>query len=185
MNNNKIKRMVGIAILSAIVVVLQLLGSFIKIGPVSICLVLVPIVVGAATYGPAAGAILGGVFSAMVLMDPTTVPFYQVSVLATVITVVGKGVLSGYLAGLTYQAVSKKNTWLGVMAAAVVAPIVNTGLFCVGCRLFFWDYLTEIGSGNALHLILTVFIGVNFLAELGTNVVCSPIICRILKAAKH
>ena len=43
MNNNKIKRMVGIAILSAIVVVLQLLGSFIKIGPVSI------FVVGAAT----------------------------------------------------------------------------------------------------------------------------------------
>lgn len=185
MNNNKIKRMVGIAILSAIVVVLQLLGSFIKIGPVSICLVLVPIVVGAATYGPAAGAILGGVFSIVVLCQPDTNAFYQVSVLGTVLTVVVKGVLSGYLAGLTFQLASKKNIWLGVMAAAVVAPIVNTGLFCVGCRLFFWDYLTEIGSGNALHLILTVFIGVNFLAELGTNVVCSPIICRILKAAKH
>ena len=101
------------------------------------------------------------------------------------LTVVVKGVLSGYLAGLTFQLASKKNIWLGVMAAAVVAPIVNTGLFCVGCRLFFWDYLTEIGSGNALHLILTVFIGVNFLAELVTNVVCSPVICRILKAAKH
>ena len=123
MNNNKIKRMVGIAILSAIVVVLQLLGSFIKIGPVSICLVLVPIVVGAATYGPAAGAIL--------------------------------------------------------------APVINTGIFFIGCRVFFWNTLASWGQGNALNYMLTVMIGFNFLAELGTNVVCSPIICRILKAAKH
>ena len=127
MNNNKIKRMVGIAILSAIVVVLQLLGSFIKIGPVSICLVLVPTVVGAATYGPAAGAILGGVFSIVVLCQPDTNVFYQVSVLGTVLTVAVKGALSGYLAGLTFQLASKKNVWLGVILSAVVAPIVKIG----------------------------------------------------------
>ena len=59
MKNTKVRRMVGIAIMSAIVVILQLLGSFIKIGPVSISLVLIPIVVGAAMYGPTAGAVLG------------------------------------------------------------------------------------------------------------------------------
>ena len=185
MNNNKIKRMVGIAILSAIVVVLQLLGSFIKIGPVSICLVLVPIVVGAATYGPAAGAILGGVFSIVVLCQPDTNAFYQVSVLGTVLTVVVKGVLSGYLAGLTFQLASKKNVWLGVILAAIVAPVINTGIFFIGCRVFFWNTLASWGQGNALNYMLTVMIGFNFLAELGTNVVCSPIICRFLKAAKH
>lgn len=185
MNNNKIKRMVGIAILSAIVVVLQLLGSFIKIGPVSICLVLVPIVVGAATYGPAAGAILGGVFSIVVLCQPDTNAFYQVSVLGTVLTVVVKGILSGYLAGLTFQLASKKNIWLGVILAAIVAPVINTGIFFIGCRVFFWNTLASWGQGNALNYMLTVMIGFNFLAELVTNVICSPVICRILKAAKH
>ena len=53
MNHQKINRMVGIAVLSALVVVLQLLSSVIKIGTVSITLTLIPIVVGAAFYGPA------------------------------------------------------------------------------------------------------------------------------------
>ena len=59
MRNEKIKKMVGIALLMAVVVVLQLLGSFIKLGPVEVSLVLLPIVIGAAVYGPTAGAILG------------------------------------------------------------------------------------------------------------------------------
>ena len=70
MLQSKTKRMVGIALLSAIVIVLQLLGSFIRFGPVSVSLVLIPIVVGAAMYGPAAGAVLGAVFSMVVLFQP-------------------------------------------------------------------------------------------------------------------
>ena len=49
----------GVAIFTAIVIVLQLLGSFVRFGPFSISLVLIPIVVGAALYGPGAGAWLG------------------------------------------------------------------------------------------------------------------------------
>ena len=48
--------------------ILQLLGSFIKIGPVSISLVLIPIVIGAAVYGLKTGAWLGLVFGIVVLL---------------------------------------------------------------------------------------------------------------------
>ena len=51
--------MVGIGLFTAIVVVLQFLGGGIKFGMFSISLVLVPIVVGAAVYGWAAGGWLG------------------------------------------------------------------------------------------------------------------------------
>ena len=61
--------MVGIAVLAALVVVLQLLSSVIKIGTVSITLTLIPIVVGAAFYGPGAGAILGTVFGLVVYIN--------------------------------------------------------------------------------------------------------------------
>lgn len=54
MSDKKIKKMVGLAIFTAIVVVLQLLGSFIKVGSFSISLVLIPIVVGAARLRPQA-----------------------------------------------------------------------------------------------------------------------------------
>ena len=49
------KKIAGVGLLTALVVVLQLLGSFIKFGTVSISLVLIPIVVGAALYGVGAG----------------------------------------------------------------------------------------------------------------------------------
>lgn len=51
------KKIAGVGLLTALVVVLQLLGSFIKFGTVSISLVLIPIVVGAALYGVGAGAL--------------------------------------------------------------------------------------------------------------------------------
>lgn len=182
MSNEKTKRIVGLGILTAVVVVLQLLGSFIKIGPVSITLVLVPIIVGAAVYGPSAGAYLGGVFAVVVLFQPDTAAFHQVSVFGTVATVMLKGILCGWAGGLVYRAVSKKNVWLGIILAAIVTPVVNSGLFFLGCRLFFWHLLTDWGKGEALKYLVTVMIGVNFLGELEIDLVCCPIILRILKA---
>ena len=184
MNNTKIQRMVGVAIMSAIVIVLQLLGSFIKFGPVSVSLVLIPIVVGAAMYGPAAGAVLGGVFSVVVLLQPDTAFFYGISFIGTVITVLVKGTMAGFLSGLTFKAVSGKREWLAVILAAVVCPLVNTGFFALGSRLFFWDALAELGGGNALLFLITGMIGFNFLAEFAANVICAPVILRILHAVK-
>lgn len=185
MKNAKVKSMVGLAIMSAIVVVLQLLGSFIKFGPVSISLVLIPIVVGAAMYGATAGAVLGGVFAVVVLLQPDTAFFYDISFIGTIITVLVKGILAGWLSGFVFQTLSKKNEWVAVGLAAAVCPIVNTGCFVIGCRLFFWDALAEMGGGNALVFLITVMIGFNFLAEFVTNVICSPVILRILHAVKR
>lgn len=184
MKNSKIKRMVGIALMSAIVVVLQLLGSFIRFGPVSISLVLIPIVVGAAMYGPGAGAVLGCVFSIVVLLQPDTAFFFGISFFGTVATVLVKGTLAGFISGIVFRAVSGKNLVAGVVLAAVVCPVVNTGFFALGSRLFFWDALTELGGGNALLYLVTVMIGFNFLAELAANAICSPVILRILHAGK-
>ena len=182
MKTAKIKRMVGIALMSAIVVVLQLVGSFIRFGPVSVSLVLIPIVVGAAMYGPSAGAVLGGVFGIVVLTQPDTAAFFGISVIGTVITVMGKGILAGWLAGLVYRAFCHKNRILGVILAAITCPVVNTGLFALGSRVFFWDYISSMGGAVFLF---TVMIGFNFFAELAANVICAPVILRILHATEH
>ena len=183
MKNNKISRMVGIALLMAVVVVLQLLGSFVKLGPVEISLVLLPIVIGAAVYGPAAGAILGATFGAVVLAQPGTVFFYDMSVFGTVLVVMAKGALSGLLAGLTYKALAKKAPILAVTLCAIVCPIVNTAIFFLGCMTFFYSDLAMMGENVAL-LVITSFIGINFVAEFLVNVLCCPVIVRLLHILK-
>ena len=178
-----IRRLTGMALLSAIVVVLQLVGSFIRLGPVSVSLVLVPIAVAAALYGPAAGAVVGGVFSVVVLLQPDTAFFYGLSANGTIITVLCKGILAGLLSGLVYRLVEKENSLVAVILAALVCPLVNTGLFLLGCRVFFWEGLTQLAGGaNTFAYVVTTMIGFNFLAELAVNLICVPAIQRIVKA---
>lgn len=72
MNNGKQKgntrRMTGLAIFTAIIVVLQVLCTFVRFGPFSITLALAPIIIATAIYGKGAGAYLGGVFGLVVLI---------------------------------------------------------------------------------------------------------------------
>ena len=58
--SEKTRRLTGLALMTAIIVVLQVVASFVKFGPFTITLALAPILIGAALYGPKAGACLGG-----------------------------------------------------------------------------------------------------------------------------
>ena len=119
------------AVLTALVFLLQMMGSFIHFGPFSVSLVLIPIVIGAATCGFEVSAYLGLVFSVAVFASGDAAAFMAVDVFGTIVTVVLKGVLCGLCAGLVYKGVMKlfgKNM-VAVLAAAIVCPIVNTGVF--------------------------------------------------------
>ena len=178
------RTLTGMALFTAIVVVLQFLGAFIRFGPFSISLVLIPIVVGAALYGPAAGAWLGFVFGLVVLLSGDAAAFLAVNPIGTILTVLVKGAGAGFLAGLCYRALAKVNDWLAVIAAAVVAPVVNTGIFLVGCLLFFMPTITEWATGMGFpsvgNYMIFGLVGANFLFELLFNIVLSPVIVRLI-----
>ena len=180
-------RLTYLAILTAIVIVLQMLGSFIRFGTFEVSLVLLPIVLGVVTCGPLAGAWLGLVFGVCVLVSPTTQAFMTISIFGTVVTVLLKGILCGLAAGYVFHLLKNKNRYLAVIAAAIVCPIVNTGIFLLGTLVFFWDSITmwAAGAGNApFAFVILTLIGANFLFELLFNVVLSPIIIRLIQAAK-
>ncbi len=169
------------AILTGMVILLQLFGAFIRFGVFSISLVLIPIVIGAATCGEKIGAWLGFVFGVVVLISGDAAVFLGINAIGTVITVLLKGVACGYLAGLAYKLVAKKNAVLAVIVAALVCPMVNTGVFLLGCAVFFLDTIREwAGGGNVIYYAITGLVGFNFLFELGVNMVLSPVIVRIL-----
>ena len=186
---NKTKTMVGVGVFTAIVVILQLLGGGIKVGSLfSITLVLLPIVVGSAVYNWKAGAWLGFVFGVTVLLTGDAAAFMAISVPATIAVVLVKGILCGFAAGLTYKLLCKVQSTVAVVAAAIVCPLINTGIFMLGCYLFFLPdigkWAMDLGYADASAYILYGLIGVNFLVELGTNIVLSPIIVRLIRIGK-
>ena len=176
------------AILTALVVVLQFMGSFIHLGMFSISLVLIPIVIGAATCGVGVGAWLGFAFGVTVLLSGDASAFLAVDVFGTIVTVLLKGTACGFVAGLVYKALENINRYAAVFAAAIVCPIVNTGVFVLGSFVFFLDTLTEWGTSfgydNVVTYIFVGMIGLNFLFELGVNLVLSPVVVSLLKMRK-
>lgn len=173
------------AILTALVIVLQLMGSFIRLGMFSISLVLVPIVVGAALCGKYIGAWLGFVFGVVVLASGDATAFMAINIPGTIITVLLKGTLCGLCAGLIYDLVSKINIYAGVFAAAIICPIVNTGIFILGCLIFFLPTIKEwAGDQNLINYMIFGLGLLNFPVELGFNIVLSPVIVRLLSITK-
>lgn len=182
MKNPKIKRMVGIALLMAMVVVMQALSSIIPpIGGFSISLVLIPIVLGAAVFGPGAGALLGATFGVIVYIncvtgaDPGGAMVFQANPVLCFLVVTGKGTLAGLASGGVYKLLSKVNPYLAMLCAAIICPLVNTGVF-VACMLLFFNEVLSAWAGGAdvLGYILTGLILANFVPELMINVVFSP-----------
>lgn len=189
MENKKFdtKKLVGIGLLTAIVVVLQLISLGMRFGMFSITFVLIPIVVGSALYGWKAGAWLGFVFGVVVVLTDAGA-FLAVDIIGTVITCLLKGALAGTAAGLIYKLLSKKNDTLAVIAAAVATPIVNTGVFLLGCCIFFMDTVSEWAAGfgyeNVGAYMIFGLVGINFIIEFAINLVLNPVIVRLIRIGK-
>lgn len=185
---NKTQTMVLLALLTAIVAVLSYLGGFIKIGGfASISLTLVPVVIGSAICGPLAGAWLGGVAGAIFFTTADAAFWVGMSIPGTVVTVMVKGIASGYLAGVVYKLIEKTNRYIAVIVSAIVCPVVNTGIFLLGCRLFFFDFVkgSAVAEGmSSFAWMLVFFVGLNFVFELLVNIILSPGILRIINIRK-
>ena len=190
-NKQKTANIAIIGMFSAVTVVLQLLSYGIKIGTFNLSLVLIPIVLGAYLYGPKVGAILGGVFGAVVTiccftgLDAGGYILVSASPFLTSAVCLLKGIAAGLASGLVAKALKAKNEYLAVVLAALTAPIVNTGLFVGAMFIFFKDILASwAGGANIVTYAITGLVGVNFIIEFTVNAVMAPSLLRIVKAVK-
>ncbi len=184
------------AMFAAVVVVLQMFVS-IPIGMFTITLTLVPIMLGAILFGPASGAVLGGVFGVVVATQvitgaagvASTTMLLQAPVITVVLCIL-KGVAAGWVSGLGYKAVMKmQKPHLAVILSAVSCPIVNTGIFCLGLTVFYNNLLNEWAIAgefaNAITFIFLGLIGLNFVIEFAVNVLLIPVALRMMKIVKR
>lgn len=185
----KTQRLTGLALMTGIIIVLQIVASFIKFGPFTITLALAPIIIGAALYGAGAGAYLGGVFGIVVFIacvagwDFGGNILFTARPLVTLILCVVKGALAGLAAGAVYRALAQRSPMAGSILAGIMCPVVNTGIFCLGLAGFYYDTLVAWAGGTALvYYVITVLVGLNFLLEMAINLVLSSVIVRVVKA---
>lgn len=198
--NEKTIEMVQLAMLIALVVVLQLISAVIPPigGTVSITLTLVPVVVGAILFGKKGGIVLGVTFGVIVMincitaLDPGGNILWSANPFFTALICLVKGTAAGFIPAMVYKLVIGKKEdpsggrkYASALIAAISAPVVNTGLFVCGMLLFFVDTLKAwAGDSNVFTYIILGLAGLNFVVELLINIILTPAIARIVDVVK-
>lgn len=183
MKNKSIKKMTGLSLLTAVTVVLALLSN-VTIGTVNLNLALIPIVVGACIYGPSGGLFLGIVDGALTCVAPSTLSLFMThNIPLTIILCLLKTGLAGLFSGIIYQLLKGKNDLVAVILAALIVPIINTGIFLMGVFMFFIPVYEKLAGDtlNVARFILKSTLTFNFLIEFILNLILSPTIHRIIK----
>ena len=182
-----IKRLVGLATLCAITFVLQfwIAGILPKLpigGGTAINLALIPVVVGAILYGPVGGLTVGLFLGAVTLLPGQGAEGFYVNWYMTILAIVlclAKAGLAGFLSGLAFKLLFKKNYYVAIYAAAIVAPIVNTGIF-----LLLYGVLIYIMTGSAYgptFVATAAAVWIIFLVELTVNILFAPALATLTK----
>lgn len=190
--SDRLRKMTALSIFSAIIAVLTVLCTFVRFGPFSITLALSAIIVGGAMYGMKAGAYLGGLFGFIVLLTGifgwdggTIMMLMGQNALGCIAICIVKGVAAGWVAAFVCKLFEKKNQKLGVVFAAVLCPVVNTGLFILGMYVFFLSTLEAWAGGmNVLYFAIIGLTGINFLVELAVNLALSSGVAAVIRYGK-
>lgn len=178
MKKKELSLMVELAMFGALVVVLQVIATFIKIGSFPITLTLVPIIVAGAIHGPKAGSLMGLIFGIVVLVmvvvgaDPGGQALFAVRPVITSLVCILKGVLAGLFSSLAFGVIRDKNTKLALFIAGLVCPLINTGTLYLVLFLFF---------DTSLATVLSALMSVNFVIELGINALLAPGLYILIK----
>lgn len=179
--NHAIKKLALVGLLTALAAVLSCIK--IPIFGVSITLILPVVIIGSAICGPFVGAWLTVIPNLIALTEAGI--FLAYAPVGCVITLLLKGILTGLASGYVYKLLSKKHPIGAITCSAVVAPIVNTGVFVLGCYICIWDQLVSLAGeqGVGIGMLLFGLAGFNFIIELILNVILCPAILRILHIA--
>lgn len=173
------KRFAILSVFSAIIIVLQIIATYINFGGFPITLTLIPIIVAGAVYGPLIGALMGLVFGAVVSTmviigaDPSGAIMFVSHPIITVITCLLKGGLAGLLGAISYKTI--KNNKLGIVVDAIITPITNTFILYISLILFF---------EASFAAMVAAFISINFVIELIINVLIAPGLVNLIQRAK-
>lgn len=176
--NVDIGKLTKLGVLIALELVLNLTGlGFIRIPPVAITIMPIPVILGGIILGPGAGGVLGGVFGLLSIWESTTKgatpidlafsPFYSGSPISSIVMALGCRILLGLAAGWLFMLFSKmdKKGFIAPILTALFASLIHTFsvLSCV------WLLFPDLGV--VFKSILAAVFSLNFLVEAGVGMV--------------
>lgn len=178
-----VKKIVLIGLFTALTTVFSLIK--IPIMGVTVKIDLPVVVIGAAVLGPIAGAWLTVIPTIITFFLGEAALFMTYSPLGTILTLVLKGLLAGFFAGLIYKMFSKKHPIGAMTWAAVAAPVINSGVFMLGCYLFIWDELVALAAEKSVSIavLLLGLVIINFILELLICLIVCPALLRVIRMA--
>ena len=205
MNKKKFstKFLVEMALLVAIILIMaftplgyiKTAGIEIKTFGLEITLIVVPVAVGAVTLGPAAGAILGGVFGFASFLRCFGLNAFGATLLGinpflAFLVYVPTRILVGWLTGLIYQGLRKTKIpyTASITVANLCCPLLNTTLFMGMLVIGFYQteyiqsFVQTLGVSNPFWFVLA-FVGINGLVEAVVCFVVGTAISAALKKA--
>ena len=177
------KNVVYLAILTTLLVVLNLLSTVFKV-ITNVNLTLIPIVLGALMLGMRGGLILGLISGVMTFLfgvfgvDAFTYFLFTQHPILTFLTCTVKITVAGVLGGLVYNLLKNKNKYVATFLASATVPVVNTAIFILGA-LTMHDSISVLADGEGvgvMYFLIIICAGVNFLIELGVNLLVAPAI---------
>lgn len=196
--STRTQKMVQLAILVAIMLIFAYTPlGYLKAGPIEITFMVLPVAVGAIILGPAAGAILGGIFGVTSFIQCFGASSFGVLLLslnpiATFITCMVPRLLCGWLSGLLFRAMQKtgKMKTAPYFVASLATALLNTFFFISCIIIFFWSNDTFISTmaasqlpTNSIWLFFVAFVGVNGAVEAAVNFIAAGTITKVLSKA--
>ncbi len=182
------KNVVYLAILTTLLVVLNLLGTVFKI-VTNVNLTLIPIVVGALTLGIKGGFILGLISGLMTFifgvtgLDPFTNFLFSQHPVLTFLVCTVKITAAAVLGAIVYNVLKNKNKYVATFVASAVVPVINTLIFILGALLMS-DTISVLSSAegvSVIYFLIVICAGINFLIELGINLIVAPAIYSVIR----
>lgn len=186
----KTVRLAVLAMLTGLILVMTFTPiGYLRIpGVLELTLIMVPVVIGAVTQGPAAGAFLGAVFGfssfAQCFMgSPLGAVLIAHSVARTLVVCVLPRILAGWLCGLVFKVCSRrfKRDGGAYVLASACGSALNTVFFLGFLAFFFWstrftpEQAAAVGAESVLKLAIAAALAVNAPVELA--------VCTILGSA--
>lgn len=176
----KNKKIAITSIFIAIIVILQIIATYINFGGFPITLTLIPIIIAGAIYGPSMGALMGFVFGVIVDImvitgaDPSGAIMLAAHPIITVVTCLIKGTLAGLFGAIAYKLI--KNNKVGIVASAIITPITNTAILYISLILFF---------ETSFAAMVAAFMSINFIIELLINILIAPGLLILINRIKN
>lgn len=171
-NKEKIFKLTITAVLTALIFVMAFTPlGFLKIGPISITFIMIPVVIGAIIGGPAVGTVLGLMFGLTSFlqcfgMDAFGTTLFGINPFYTFLMCFIPRILMGLLCGLIYKLFSsKKHKNVSAVVTSLCGGLLNTVFFVGFLLLLFYntDYIRSFG--DSVIAVISVLITTNAVIE--------------------